>query len=127
VEHIGLWVEKHRISYHIKIIRVPFGFGKTSVITYGCVIWELNYVGSITIVMGRLTKHMTYYYGVQITTQIYQMRGLHTHLWLCLMNIKNYVTSNPTEITIWERKEHLVIGNIGIYQVGSNSINEVFI
>jgi hypothetical protein len=34
---------------------------------------------------------------------------------------------NPIEIIIWEKKEHLVIGNIEILQLGSNSINGVFI
>jgi hypothetical protein len=35
--------------------------------------------------------------------------------------------SNPIEITTWEKREHLVIGNIGMYQVGLNNINGVFI
>jgi hypothetical protein len=43
------------------------------------------------------------------------------------MIIKNSVMFNPIEITIWEKKEHSVIGNIGTPQVGSNSINGVFI
>jgi hypothetical protein len=34
---------------------------------------------------------------------------------------------NPTEITIWEKREHLVIGNIETLQLGLNKINGVFI
>jgi hypothetical protein len=29
---------------------------------------------------------------------------------------------NPIEITIWEKKENLVIGNIGTLQLGLNKI-----
>jgi hypothetical protein len=43
------------------------------------------------------------------------------------MNIKNCATFSLIETIIWERKEISVIGNIETFQVGSNSINGVFI
>jgi hypothetical protein len=87
--------------------------------------WVLNYVGNITIVMGKLIRLMISYCGVQITTQTFQTTNLPILHWQCLMNIKNYVMFNRIEITIWEKKETFAIGNIEKFRIGLN--NGVFI